>query len=85
MRIKSITKELDRTQMFDSGHATKVWVQRIEQVHKPEFVKFLGKACANVAPGKSVYPYVFPIRNRARPPKDLPCAPATTASTLSRR
>ncbi|MGW8272920.1 MAG: histone deacetylase family protein, partial [Thermodesulfovibrionales bacterium] len=29
------------------------------------------KVCENLPPGKSVYPYVFPIRNAARPPKEL--------------
>ena len=72
VRIKSITAELDRTQLFEAVAPRNFGIGVIEQVHKPEFVQFLGKACASVPPGKSVYPYVFPIRNRARPPKDLP-------------
>src|SRR5690606_1398545 len=47
-------------------------VKHIEQVHDPEFVRYLQKACANVPESNSVYPYVFPIRNQARPPRDLP-------------
>ncbi len=72
VRIKSITDELSRTQIFSPVTPRNFGLGPIEQVHKPEFVNFLGKACANVEPGKSVYPYVFPIRNRARPPQDLP-------------
>jgi len=72
VRIKSITAELDRTQIFSPVAPRNFGLGPIEQVHKPEFVHFLGKACANVEPGKSVYPYVFPIRNRARPPQELP-------------
>ena len=72
VRIKSITKELERTQVFTTVTPLNFGLGPIKQVHKPEFVDFLGKACANVEPGKSVYPYVFPIRNRARPPKELP-------------
>ncbi len=72
VRIKSITTELDKTQLFSPVQPRKSGLGVIEQVHKPEFVRFLDKACANVPPGKSVYPYVFPIRNRARPPKELP-------------
>lgn len=72
VRIKSITSELDRTRLFTPVQPRRFGVEVIEQVHKPEFVRFLGKACANVPPGNSVYPYVFPIRNRTRPPKDLP-------------
>lgn len=72
VRIKSITNELERTQIFSPVSPQKFGLKPIEQVHNPEFVHFLGKACANVEPGKSVYPYVFPIRNRARPPQELP-------------
>lgn len=72
VRIRSITKELDRTQIFETMAARKFGIGVIEQAHKPEFVQFLRNACANVPPGKSVYPYVFPARNRTRPPRDLP-------------
>lgn len=72
VRISSITKELDRTGLFETLPARNFGVKVIEKVHAPEFVKFLRLACANVPSGKSVYPYVFPIRNRARPPRDLP-------------
>ncbi|MDA0994740.1 MAG: histone deacetylase family protein [Proteobacteria bacterium] len=72
VRIQSITKELDRTTLFETIPATSFGIDVINQVHKPEFVEFLRKACANVPAGKSVYPYVFPSRNRTRPPKELP-------------
>ena len=72
VRISSITRELDRTRLFETMPARNFGVSVIEKVHNPEFVKFLRHACANVPSGKSVYPYVFPIRNRARPPRELP-------------
>lgn len=72
VRIASITKELDKTEIFETIPPRKFGISTIQKVHKPEFVDFLQKACANVPAGKSVYPYVFPSRNRARPPKDLP-------------
>jgi hypothetical protein len=72
VRIALIRRELDRTQIFEETAARKFAMSHIEDVHNPEFVAFLKKACANVAPGKSVYPYVFPVRNRTRPPKELP-------------
>jgi acetoin utilization deacetylase AcuC-like enzyme len=34
-------------------------------------VSYLRKCCASLPEGESVYPYVFPIRNAARPPKQL--------------
>jgi acetoin utilization deacetylase AcuC-like enzyme len=72
VRISSITKELDRTQLFETLPAQNFGLGVIEKVHKPEFVQFLHNACANVPAGKSVYPFVFPSRNRTRPPKELP-------------
>lgn len=72
VRIRSILKELDRTQIFERQSPRHYGIGHIEQVHERQFVRFLKKACANVPPGSSVYPYVFPVRNRARPPKELP-------------
>ena len=72
VRIASIIKELDRTELFERISPKQFGTSVIEQVHDKEFVEFLKKACANVPAGKSVYPYVFPVRNRARPPKDYP-------------
>jgi acetoin utilization deacetylase AcuC-like enzyme len=40
-------------------------------VHDRNFVEYLKRVCTRLEPGESVYPYVFPIRNVARPPKDL--------------
>ncbi|MGH8195391.1 MAG: acetylpolyamine amidohydrolase [Woeseiaceae bacterium] len=72
VRIRSIMKELDRTDLFEQLPPQHFGRHHIEQVHERDFVRFLQQACANVPPGKSVYPYVFPVRNRARPPKELP-------------
>ena len=72
VRIASIRKELERTKLFEEIEPRSFGIAPIEAVHNPEFVSFLRRACANVPPGKSVYPYVFPIRNQARPPKELP-------------
>ena len=72
VRIASIMAELDKTDLFEALAAKKYGTAAIEKVHDREFVQFLKKACENVPPGKSIYPYVFPVRNRARPPKNLP-------------
>ncbi len=72
VRIPAITRELAKTKVFETLPSRSYGISVIEKVHKPEFVRFLKKACENVPPGKSVYPYVFPIRNRARPPHELP-------------
>ena len=72
VRIKSILKELDRSNLFQT-HKVQHFPQRyILAVHDKDYVSYLKKACANVPSGKSIYPYVFPIRNRARPPREYP-------------
>ena len=72
VRIKSILSELESTSLFDHIPVSHYPERHLLAVHDPGFVRFLKKVCANVPVEKSVYPYVFPIRNAARPPKDLP-------------
>ncbi len=72
VRIKSILKGLEPTGLFDRRPARHFPEALIKKVHDPHFVEYLKMVCSRVEPGKSVYPYVFPIRNAARPPKDLP-------------
>jgi Deacetylases, including yeast histone deacetylase and acetoin utilization protein len=45
---------------------------RIKEVHDADYVDYLKRVCLRIPAGRSVYPYVFPIRNQARPPRDLP-------------
>jgi len=51
------------------AYATK---QVEEDRHDAEYLKYFVQVCRNVGEGMPVYPYVFPIRNRARPPVELP-------------
>ncbi|MDH4225906.1 MAG: histone deacetylase family protein [Deltaproteobacteria bacterium] len=44
----------------------------LTEVHDPAFVNYLKKACALVPAKKSIYPYIFPLRNKTRPPRSLP-------------
>ena len=71
-RIHSIMKGLACIDFFEETKARHFPEQLIKQVHAPQFVDYLKRVCALVEPGKSLYPYVFPIRNAARPPKELP-------------
>ncbi|GAB4349564.1 MAG: hypothetical protein Kow0099_32720 [Candidatus Abyssubacteria bacterium] len=72
VRIRSILKEIGPTGLFERIEPRQFSDKYIKAVHDSSFVEYLRKVCANVPPGKSVYPYVFPIRNAARPPKELP-------------
>ena len=44
--------------------------RHIRAVHDGRLVDYIRKACLMAGPKKSIYPYVFPTRNPARPPKD---------------
>ncbi|MBU1641301.1 MAG: histone deacetylase family protein [Proteobacteria bacterium] len=72
VRIRSILKGIAGTDFFDQQPVRHFQEHAIKQVHDAKFVEYLKRVCAKVEPGKSVYPYVFPIRNATRPPKELP-------------
>ncbi len=71
VRIATILKEIEGADLFTRVPPRNYPMSRIKAVHDPEFVKYLKRVCENVADGQSVYPYVFPIRNATRPPKEL--------------
>ena len=71
VRIPAILRELERLETFTVIEAKAFPKSHILAVHDPEFVGYLQRVCADLPEGRSVYPYVFPIRNAARPPTDL--------------
>ncbi|MBL7126507.1 MAG: histone deacetylase family protein [Dehalococcoidales bacterium] len=72
VRIDSVLQELDKTELFHKVAPRHFSEKYIKAVHKARFVDYLRNVCASLEPGTSVYPYVFPVRNRTRPPKALP-------------
>lgn len=72
VRIPTILKGIEPTGLFDRISARHFPERHIKEVHDRGFVEYLKRMCSRLEPGKSVYPYVFPIRNSARPPKELP-------------
>ena len=71
VRIRAILKEISKTDMFSEMPPKNYSMEWIEQVHNPKYISYFKKVCEHLEEGKSVYPYVFPIRNASRPPKDL--------------
>jgi acetoin utilization deacetylase AcuC-like enzyme len=71
VRIRVILRELERTGLFRTVEPREFPESHIRAVHDGDFVDYLKRACRGVPPGKSVYPYIFPIRNTSRPPKEL--------------
>lgn len=71
VRIATIQRELDRTDLFHNITTRHFSEDYIRAVHAPEYVEYFKRVCANLKPGDSIYPYVFPIRNATRPPREL--------------
>ncbi|MEX0704959.1 MAG: histone deacetylase family protein [Planctomycetales bacterium] len=71
VRIKAIQSELEPTGRFEKIAPRDFPDRHITAVHSRDYFDYIRRACAGVPAGKSVYPYVFPIRNTARPPREL--------------
>lgn len=72
VRLKVILRELNKLSFIQKIPARSFSDKHILSVHDSDYVSFLKKACLSVTKGKSVYPYVFPIRNQERKPIDTP-------------
>jgi acetoin utilization deacetylase AcuC-like enzyme len=71
VRISAIIGELTNSGMIETIPVKEYPMKHILAVHDAELVNYLKAACESAPVGKSIYPYVFPIRNATRPPKDL--------------
>ena len=70
VRVSRILKVLEPSGLFACIKPRPFADKHLTAVHDADFVGYLKRACAEVPPGKSLYPYVFPIRNKTRPPKE---------------
>ncbi|WP_019013982.1 histone deacetylase family protein [Elioraea tepidiphila] len=71
VRVREILEHLPRAVPLRNLPARAFSDGAITAVHDRSLVSYLRAACAEVGEGRAVYPYVFPIRNATRPPKDL--------------
>jgi acetoin utilization deacetylase AcuC-like enzyme len=71
VRVRSILKELDKSGLFRQGKIREYPDRHILDVHDQNYFAYFRKVCHNIPKGKSVYPYVFPIRYASRAPKEL--------------
>ncbi|MBN2440082.1 MAG: histone deacetylase family protein [Spirochaetales bacterium] len=71
VRIKQILEKLQQTDLFSLFPSKRFSEKYITGVHEKGFVAYLRTVCSTLPPGTSIYPYVFPIRNQAQPPKDM--------------
>lgn len=72
VRIKSILKELESiNNIFEKILPREFSEKYLKTVHVSSYIEYFKRVCKKLEVGRSVYPYVFPIRNAARPPKEL--------------
>ena len=71
VRIETILREISRLGIIKEEKVKRYPDKYILEIHDPGYVRYFKRVCAGLETGKSVYPYVFPIRNVSRPPKIL--------------
>lgn len=71
VRLDSILNGIKSLKFFDYIDSKIFSEKHLKDVHNSNYVDYFKKLCSTLKPGISVYPYVFPIRNLARPPKEL--------------
>ena len=71
VRIKSILSEIEKTGFFETTPYEEFPENYIRDVHDNRLINFLKKVCLDIGNEKSVYPYVFPVRNADKPPDEL--------------
>jgi len=70
VRIRSIVNALMPHGLFVEIKPHKFPDKRLHEVHDVDFVNYLRRACQEIEDKKSLYPYIFPIRNKTRPPRE---------------
>ncbi|MFH1836981.1 MAG: acetylpolyamine amidohydrolase [Candidatus Omnitrophota bacterium] len=72
VRIKSIYKHLENNELFFRNDPKEYPEKVLETVHDKEYIIYFKKLCEFLQPNESMYPFVFPDRKTAHPPKELP-------------
>jgi acetoin utilization deacetylase AcuC-like enzyme/GNAT superfamily N-acetyltransferase len=70
VRIPTILNELNKLPFFETLDARNFPDKLITQTHDKLLVNYLKAVCEKLRPDKAIYPYVFPVRNASKPPKD---------------
>lgn len=72
VRVRVILREIMKLNIIKKVPRKSFSDRHILAVHDADFVKFIKKSCLSIESNKSIYPYVFPIRNQDRKPLDVP-------------
>ncbi len=71
-RIRAILPELLSAKVFVEIRPQHFSDEYIGKVHHKDYLSYFKKVSREISDRAPLYPYVFPLRNRARPPVDLP-------------
>lgn len=71
VRIESILAGLRTTIPIERVPTSEWGLDPVLAVHDAGFVSYMEQVCTSLTTDLPVYPYVFPVRNVARPPKQL--------------
>jgi acetoin utilization deacetylase AcuC-like enzyme/GNAT superfamily N-acetyltransferase len=70
VRIATITSELKASGLFREIQVRSFPDSHLEAVHDRKYIRYFKRVCESLPEGKSIYPYVFPVRNAHRAPED---------------
>ena len=70
VRVSAILSEIEKTGLFKRAEPRHFPDRWIREVHDGALLDYVRTACAEAPEKTSVYPYVFPVRNAARKPKE---------------
>ncbi len=70
VRIASLLRALEPSGLFERVDADEYADHHVLAVHDPSLVHYVETACREAPEGNSLYPYVFPVRNKTRPPRE---------------
>lgn len=70
VRIPTILNELNKQPFFQVLDTVSFPDKYILETHSKQLVNYLKAVCEKLRPDKAIYPYVFPVRNASKPPKD---------------
>ena len=70
VRISSILTELHKSGLFREIPVTAFSEDHIREIHERKYINYFKRVCEKLPEGKSIYPYVFPVRNNTRAPAD---------------
>lgn len=71
VRIGAILRELRLSGLFREIRPRRFSEALLKTTHDADYVAYFKQVCASVGKTDSIYPYVFPIRNEKRPPREL--------------